>query len=280
MKSYRWFILLVALALMLSVGAFSAGAAGTDPTGAPYVDNTSHVVGPNGTVWYRFEYAGDHSQINIKLPDAILSDVDRGLSFEVYAPSQMKEWWKTDGIGAGSLREHDLIWSGNSHEPGTWWIKVNNTKPTDVPFELLVTGNKVSFSTPTQPVTAVTLPSAGALIENAVPDRAMDVKADEQVVPGKTTAWYRFAYGGEHDQIILKVPNGADENLRVEILTPDQVKKWWNVSPVGQATPDNGDLIWSGNSHEAGNWYVKVVNDNPYAVSLRMLLDIRENIRR
>jgi hypothetical protein len=280
MKTLRWFIVFAVLALMLGVGAFAAGAAGTDPTGAPYVDNTSHVLGPNGSAWYRFQYTGDHSDITITLPDAILSDIDRGLSFEVFAPSQMKEWWTEDGIGAGSLRGHDLVWRGSSHEAGTWWIKVNNTKASEVPFQLMVEGDKVSFSPAAEPVTAVTLPLAAELFEGAVPDKALPVKLDAQAIPAKTTLWYRFPYSGEHDQIILKVPDGADENLRVEILTPEQAKEYWNVTPVGRGMPDSGDLIWSGNSHQAGDWYIKVINDNPYAVSLRMLLDIRENLRR
>ena len=216
------------------------------------MDNTTKVVEPNGTAWYRFEYTGDHSQIDIELPDAILSGVERGLAFEVYAPSQMQEWWKYDGVGAGSPKGDDLVWSGNSHEPGTWWIKVMNTKPTEMPFNLIVSGDKVSFGPPTEPVTAVTLPSAGALIENAVPDMAMVVKANEQVIPGNTTAWYRFPYQGGHDQIMLKIPNGADKDLGVYILTPEQVKEWWSATPVGAATPKDGDLLWSGNAEEAG----------------------------
>jgi len=280
MKGLRWFIVFAALALMLSVGAFSVGAAGTDPTGAPYLDNTTKVVGPNGTVWYRFEYAGDHSQINIKLLNAIRDGVDRGLSFKVFTPSQMSEWWKNDGIGAGNPKGDDLIWTGNAHEAGTWWIQVKNTNPTDVPFNLAVTGDKVSFAPPTEPVTAVTLPSAAALVENAVPDKAMPVTAGPNVIPAGTTAWYRFPYSGGHDQITLDVPNGADENLRVSVLTPEQVKSWWNATPVGQATPKDGDLHWTGNAEEGGVWFIKVVNDNAYAVNLQMLLGIQDrNIR-
>jgi hypothetical protein len=280
MKTYRWFIVFAVLALMLSLSAFSVGAAATDTTGAPYVDNTTPVVGPNGTVWYRFEYTGDHSQINIKLVDAIRDSVDRGLSFEVYTPSQIKEWWKNDGIGAGNPKGDDLIWTGNAHEAGTWWIKVNNTKPTEMPFDLIVSGEKVSFAPPTAPVAEVTLPSAKALVENAVPDLAVPVKADAQVLPAGATAWYRFPYSGAHDQITLNVPNGADENLRVYVLTPEQVETWWNSTPVGQATPKDGNLLWSGNAEESGVWYIKVVNDNLYAVSLQMLLDIQDrNVR-
>lgn len=280
MKTLRWFMMLMVIALMLSVGVISASAAGSDPTGAPYVDNTTKVVGPNSNVWYRFEYGGDHSQITIKLPDAILSGINRGLLFEVYAPSQMNEWWTKDGIGAGSLRGDDLIWSGNSHEGGTWWIKVINTKTSEVPFNLIVTGEEVSFSSPTQPVTAFTLPEVPALVENAVPDKALAVGVDAQAIPGGATAWYQFPYYEEHDQVILKVLNGSDEHLRVSIFTPSQVKKWWDVTPIGQGMPKNGDLIWSGNSSETGTWFIKVVNDNSYAVSLRMLLDIRESLRR
>jgi len=276
MKTLRWFIVFAVLALMLGVGVISATAAGTDPTGAPYVDNTTQFVEPNGTAWYRFEYTGDHSQINIELPNAIRSGVDQGLAFEVYAPSQMNEWWRNDGVGAGSHRGDDLVWSGNSHEAGTWWIKVMNTKPTGMPFELVVSGEKVSFAPASEPVTAVTLPSAAALIENAVPDKAMFVRADEQIIPGNTTAWYRFPYDGGHDQIMLKVPNGADEHLQVYILTPEQVKEWWSATPVGAATPKDGDLLWSGNAEESGIWYIKVVNDNLNPVNLQMLLDIQD----
>jgi hypothetical protein len=248
MKTVRWFIVFAVIALMLSVGAFSAGAAGTGPTDAPYVDNATKLVEPNGTAWYRFEYAGDHSQINIELPNAIVSGIDRGLGFEVYAPSQMDEWWKNDGIGAGSYKGNDLLWSGNSHEAGTWWIKVTNSKPTQVPFELSVSGDKVSFVPATVPAAVVGLPSAAPVVENAIPDKAAFVKPDELVIPGTTTAWYRFPYDGGHDQIMLTVPNGADEHLKVYILTPEQVKEWWSATPVGAATPKDGDLLWSGNA--------------------------------
>ena len=40
MKTYRWFIVFAVLALVLSVSAFSVGAAGTDPTGAPIPEYT------------------------------------------------------------------------------------------------------------------------------------------------------------------------------------------------------------------------------------------------
>ena len=79
---------------------------------------------------------------------------------------------------------------------------------------------------------------------------------------------------------MLKVANGADEHLRVYILTPEQVKEWWSATPVGAATPKDGDLLWSGNAEDAGIWYIKVVNDNTFAVNLQMLLDIQErNVR-
>jgi hypothetical protein len=280
MNALRWFIVLAGLALMLSVGALAAGAAGTDPTGAPYVDNTTHVVRPNDSVWYRFEYTGDHSQINIKLVDALRDGVSRGLSFQVYPPSLMQEWWKNDGIGAGSPKDNDLSWSGNSNESGTWWVKVENANPTEMPFDLVVTGDKVSFSPPTQPVTQVTLPPAAALIGNVVPDMALPLPGDTQTIPAQSTAWYRFPYDGSHDQILLTVPNGADEDLQVSVLTPEQVKTWWNAKPVGRATPHDSDLIWSGNAEEGGTWYIKVVNDKLYAVNLRLLLNIQErNVR-
>jgi len=279
MKHLRWLLVLAVLALVLSVGAFSASAAGSDPTGAPYVENGVHSIGANTSTWYRFEYPGDHSQMTVQLIDAIHDGVDHGLAFQVYAPSQMQEWWNHDGIGAGNPKGNDLIWTGNAHESGTWWIKVANTNPSETQFNLAVAGDKVTFVEPSQPTNAVTEPSITAP-ENADPNRALVVEPSWQVIPANSTLWYRFPYGGTRDQAILTIPDGGKNLLRVHVHTPEQMKSWWNATPVGQATPKDDDLVWSGNADEAGWWYVEVVNDNPTPVDFQLLLQqIDRNLR-
>jgi len=280
MKTLRWFLVLAVVALMLTVGAISVGAANSDPSSAPYVDNAIHSIGANVDTWYRFEYTGDHSQITVKLVDALHDGTNRGLSFQVYTPSQMQEWWKHDGIGAGSRSGDDLLWSGNAHESGTWMVKVMNANPSEMTFNLVVTGEKVSFVPPSEPANAAAAPSIGTTLENENPNNAIAVDENLKVIPANTTLWYRFPYSGTHEQAILKVIGGNKNLLRVHIHTPEQMKTWWNVTPVGQATPKEDDLIWSGNSEQAGMWYVEVINDNTAPVSFQLALQmIQRNVR-
>lgn len=280
MKVSRWLLMLVVLALMLGVGVLSAAAAGTEPVGAPYVENGVHGIKADTSDWYRFEYAGDHSQMTVKLIDARYNGIDHGLAFQVYAPSQMQDWWTYDGIGAGNPKGNDLIWTGNAHEKGTWWIKVTNNNPTDARFNLEVTGDKVTFAPPSQPTNVVTAPLNVNAPENAVPDRALALDSSAKVIPAEATLWYRFPYSGGHDQAILTVPDGGKNNLRVHIHTPEQMKNWWSATPIGQATPKEDDLVWSGNAEESGWWYVEVMNDNVTPVNFQLLLEqLDRNVR-
>jgi hypothetical protein len=280
MKVSRLLLVVTVLALMLSVGVLSAAAAGTDPVGAPYVENGIHSINGNTSDWYRFEYAGDHSQMMVKLVNARYNGMDHGLAFQVYAPSQMQDWWKHNGVGAGNPKGNDLIWTGNSHENGTWWIKVTNNNPTNTQFNFAVTGDKVSFAPPSQPAKAGIQSAAVTGPANADPNLALAVDSNWKEIPAETTLWYRFPYGGGHDQAILTIPDGAKNNLRIHIHTPEQMKNWWSVTPVGQATPKDDDLVWSGSAEEGGWWYVEVMNDNLTPLNFRLLLQqIDRNIR-
>lgn len=280
MKTFRWFLVLGVLALMLSVGAAAVVAADTDPVGAPYVDNGVHSINANSGVWYRFEYTGDHSQITVKLVNALHDGLNQGLSFQVYTPSQMQDWWKHNGIGAGNRLGDDLIWTGNAHEGGTWWVKVMNANPAPMTFTLVVSGDKVSFVPPGTAPIAAPAPSVGTLLENENPVYARVVDSNALVIPAKTTLWYRFTYPGTHDQAILAIPDGGKNLLRVELYTPEQMSSWWNATPIGRATPNGDDLLWSGNAEDGGFWYVKVMNDSTAPVSFKLLLQILpSNIR-
>lgn len=264
MKILRWFIPLAALLLMLSVGAVAVSGAGTGPVGAPYVDNGVHTVIADSTTWYRFEYAGNHSQITIVLVDA----KDKGLAFQVYPPTLLDEWWKHDGIGMGSPKDNDLLWTGNAHEAGTWYVKVTNTNPAPVSFQLLVSGSKVSFSSILPAITSLspTTPS----LDNVDPNNALLADATARVIPAKTTLWYRFYYVGDHSQVFITLPNGADNKLRFHVHTPSEMATWWNVTPVGQSSIRDKDLVWNGNSHEGGWWYIEVKNENTSAIGFTL----------
>ena len=77
MKTIR-FTSAIALALMILIGAsaLTAGAAGpvgTSPNNAPYIDNQTHTIPGNSSIWYRFDYhlsdTGDRPIANIDLLD-------------------------------------------------------------------------------------------------------------------------------------------------------------------------------------------------------------------
>jgi hypothetical protein len=189
----------------------------------------------------------------------------------------MQRWWERDPIGAGSPHGNDLIWTGNANERGTWYVLVTNRNTTPTTYTLDVAGSGVSLQPPA--ITSAPAPSAlvspvGSPIENAVPEKALLVSSTEQVIPAGATMWYRFPYDGSRDQATITIPNGADNGLRAHVHTPQQIKQWWDVSPIGQATPKGADLVWSGNSNQAGDWYVEVMNDNPYPVGFQVLLRV------
>jgi len=263
MKILHWFIPFAVLMLLLSVGAIAVSGAGTSPVGAPYVDNGLHVAGADATDWYRFEYPGNHSQVTIRLVD-----VDEGMGFEVYPPTLMDEWWKHDGIGAGSVQGNDLIWTGNAHEAGTWYIKVLNNNPAPTSYRLLVTGSDVAFSPAVASITSLspTTPS----LENVDPNNAFLADATARVIPANTTLWYRYFYPGDHSQMNIVLPKGSENKLSFNVHAPSQMSTWWNDTPIGRGNVSGDDLKWSGNSHEGGWWYVEVANDRDTATAFNL----------
>jgi hypothetical protein len=260
MKHLRLLVPIVLAVMLLVLGGAVASATGVEPVGTPYVDNAPHSIAPNTEAWYRFEYNGKHDQILVRLVNAR----DDGLGFQVFTPNQMDEWWKNDGIGMGSPQGDDLIWSGNSHESGTWFVRLTNEKAIPQTFTLEVTGEGVSLTPP-----AVVVPQVQSVVvpplSNVEPGAALLLDSTAKVIPANTTLWYRFPYNGTNDQVILKIPKGWENHLQMRIHAPSQMNKWWSseVKPVGQGTPRNEDLVWSGNSNEAGWWYVEVRNINP-----------------
>jgi len=264
MKLVRWFIPFAVLVFGVILGVMGASAAGAGPIGAPYVDSGVHTIVGDATTWYRFEYAGNHSQITIRLVGA----KDKGMAFQVYPPTMLDEWWKNDGVGAGSVQNSDLLWTGNAHERGTWYIKVINYNLAPTSYQLLVTGSNVTLSSilPAFTELSPTTPS----LDNADPNNAFLADTTLRAIPAKTTLWYRFYYAGDHSQVFITMPNGADNKLRFHVHAPSQMSSWWNATPIGQSNIKDKDLVWNGNSHEAGWWYIEVKNENPTAIGFTL----------
>ncbi|HZQ08755.1 MAG TPA: hypothetical protein VFD70_19385 [Anaerolineae bacterium] len=135
----------------------------TDPFHALNLTNQLQTIPANSTIWYRFEYKGDGSNIRV----ALLNGVLNGLGFEVYTPAQVREdWWNDKPIGRGTAvgcgvnqptnsngeplcrpDANDLVWNGSFPLGGTYFVRVVNNTPNAVQYMLTLDGNGVSICT-------------------------------------------------------------------------------------------------------------------------------------
>jgi hypothetical protein len=115
----------------------------------------------NAAIWYRFEYAGDGSEIVLRMVNGLTS----GLGFNVFVPEQAVDWWNTGPIGRGTgtpcgvnaisnpnlncgENVNDLLWSGRFPTPGTYFVQVENPTPGPIEFLLTVSGTGINVCGP------------------------------------------------------------------------------------------------------------------------------------
>ncbi len=103
----------------------------TVPDRAGGIDGNSHTLAPRSELWYIVGFPLDW--VTIKLVGAAGS----GLTFEVYAPGQVADWWKEDPLGRGSVDGSDLVWTGGPDGSDRRYIRVVNNTDQAVEFTLL-----------------------------------------------------------------------------------------------------------------------------------------------
>jgi hypothetical protein len=134
----------------------SEPATNVDPDHANPLDNRVHAIAAQSSRWYRFNYAGDRSQITITLLYAAYS----GLAFNVYTPAQISDWWEAKPIGRGTVEILDcetmepapyghcqsnyLSWAGKFNAPGTYYVKLINYNATPMTAQFTIEGTGVS----------------------------------------------------------------------------------------------------------------------------------------
>lgn len=307
-------MVLAAFALLLGVGAFPAAAApgNTFPGAAAYIDNQSHSIAPNASLWYRFDYAGDRSTITITMSNA----TNTGVAFNVFTPSQIGDWWDEHPVGRGTAQAvncgtglpqdnggcgaADLTWVGDFNAGGTYYVQVVNDNVNAMNFQLMIQGSGVtlasqiaatsagaslgtgSSTTTAQP--AVPSPSGG----NIDPGHAMVLDNQGHTIPANSSLWYRFNYAGDRSAITITLLNGTNSGLGFNVFTPAQVGDWWDEKPVGRGTAqtvncDTGlpeesggcqayDLSWIGDFNASGTYYVQLVNNNSNATTAQLTI--------
>jgi hypothetical protein len=127
--------------LAKAVAATQPAKSGTGPADAltPSANWTPLAAGQ--WTWYAFQYAGDGSQVRVRLA----VDPASPATFSVWTPANVARWVQ-DGtivpIGRGSANRFfgdDLIWTGHFNTPGTYYVVVENANAT--PSNYLLTIN-------------------------------------------------------------------------------------------------------------------------------------------
>ncbi len=152
-----FFLTIVSTSLLITSGAPSAHASGPDPSAAFPPDGAPRVLLANAVMWYRFEYNGDRSPVEVTLS----ADAVDTISFTVYTPEQVALWrsgGELKGVGelarSGGSPSDDLVWRGNFKSGGSYYVAVQNGMNNAILQRLSVIGSSVYL--PAAPL-AVTL---------------------------------------------------------------------------------------------------------------------------
>ncbi len=156
MKLFRIIALLAALWL-LAVGV--SFAAGGGPSDTIFADGAAQTVAPHSSLWFRFEYGGDNTDVDVTL-DA--NDAS-ALRFNVYTPQAVIAWQNGETlkkIGEGSsVQNHARGWSGRFNFPGTFYVIVYNDGDAPVSVNVQASGESVKTDALPPPPAPTALPN-------------------------------------------------------------------------------------------------------------------------
>lgn len=114
-----------------------------DPTRAVVLDGKQQTIPAQSAGWYSFDYKPS----DIKTVRLLYGNKS-GMHFEVYSPEILNNWWENDPIGVGLpqmvvcstgwCQGDDLTWTGAFGMKGTYFIRVINDFPFDMPALLTI----------------------------------------------------------------------------------------------------------------------------------------------
>jgi TolB protein len=156
-------VLLTLVVLLTGSLTASAAAAGTGPDDALAPSGEWEPLKPGKSTWYAFQYAGDGSQIQIRMEVEPVG----GAKFDVWTPKGVERWrlgLDTEPVGSGSQDPHAagaLIWSGSFNDAGTYYVVVEHAsgQPGTSYYLLTIRGNAGSLSTSPPASTATPEPT-------------------------------------------------------------------------------------------------------------------------
>ena len=143
--------ILLTVVVLLAGGVTANAAAGSGPDDALVPNGDWQSLDAGESHWYAFQYAGDGSQIRLRLQ---VEPVE-GAIFSVWTPEGIRQWRagsEVEPIGRGSPQPSsggELVWSGHFGTPGTYYAVVEHagSQPGTTYYLLEVDGGGVSLST-------------------------------------------------------------------------------------------------------------------------------------
>ena len=135
-------MLLLAVAFAVALGTsnvFAQGPGNTSPGSAVYLDNQTHFVPPNTTLWYKFDYSADQLPVEITL----FSGVPQQMQFNVYTPDQIGADFSVGnpiGRGLPPGGSDNLLWRSVFPGAGTFYVELINPTSTARTYLLSITG--------------------------------------------------------------------------------------------------------------------------------------------
>lgn len=119
------------------------------------------------------------------------------------------------------------------------------------------------------------------------PVEAPFISNQVRTIGANSSLWYRFEYNpgdtGTPARPTLRLLYGNKSAVGFEVWEADKVDQWWDNKPIGRGTPirssceeglcQSDDLTWSGALGTGGIFFVRVVNDNPFATTVLLTIE-------
>ncbi|MHB0875214.1 MAG: hypothetical protein ACYC5O_04110 [Anaerolineae bacterium] len=131
-----------------TVPAATAFAQGDSPSTATAVSADWTALPVGGRAWYSFEYAGDGSQILVRMGNTPAGSAQ----FSIWTPQNLADWAQGAGekpVGRGSansLYGGDQVWAGSFNTAGTYYVVVDSLGTGPSQYNLQITGGGVHLT--------------------------------------------------------------------------------------------------------------------------------------
>jgi hypothetical protein len=120
-----------------------------DPNKAVALNGTQQTIPADSAMWFSFDYTVDtDSGVHPVKTITLVNGSASGLSFQVYSPDLLNDWWQNTPIGVGTsqmipsesgmVQSPDLTWSGAFGGSGTYYVRVINNTNSPIPAVLTI----------------------------------------------------------------------------------------------------------------------------------------------